>query len=49
MKNRTVGRIITLIDAVQTDKSDKCYVYGLLSAPAASAMAALEENGEAGV
>lgn len=49
MKNRTVGRIITLIDAVQTDKSDKCYVYGLLSAPAAAAMASLEENGEAGV
>lgn len=35
LKNRTVGRIITLIDAVQADKSDKCYVYGLLSAPAA--------------
>lgn len=35
MKNRTVGRIITLIDAVQVDKSDKCYVYGLLSAPTA--------------
>lgn len=32
MKNRTVGRIITLIDAVQVDKSDKCYIYGLLSA-----------------
>lgn len=37
MKNTTVGRIITLIDAVQADKSDKCYVYGLLSAPAAAA------------
>lgn len=33
MRNKTVGRIITLIDAVQVDKSDKCYVYGLLSAP----------------
>lgn len=39
MRNKTVGRIITLIDAVQVDKSDKCYVYGLLSALTADSSA----------